>query len=68
LNGKVISNNRGMWIITQTVNGTVVDSELLEEYISKNVMIEHNGELKTIKEVIQFHCDEYLSKNEIINE
>jgi hypothetical protein len=66
--GAVISNKRGLWVITQIANGTIVDTEPLESFISNNVVLEFDGERRTISEIIQIHCGEYLSKNEVIKE
>jgi hypothetical protein len=65
--GTVISNKHGLCVITKVTNNTVVDTEPLNEFISKNVVLQHNGESKTIKEIIEFYCDDYLSKTEIID-
>jgi hypothetical protein len=64
--GTVISNEQGFHVITKIVNGQIANMERLEDFISKNVVLEYEGELRTIKEIIQLYCDEYLLKHEII--
>jgi len=64
--GTVISDEQGLHVITKIVNGQIANMERLEDFIARNVVLEYEGELRTLKEIIQDHCDEYLLKHEII--
>jgi hypothetical protein len=64
--GTVISNEQGLHVITEIVNGQIANMEQLEDFIARSLVLEYEGELRTLKEIIQDHCDEYLLKNEII--
>jgi hypothetical protein len=64
--GTVISNEQGLHVITEIVNRQIANMERLEDFIARNLVLEYEGELRTLKEIIQDHCDEYLLKNEII--
>lgn len=58
--GNVIENSSGMHVITQVTNGVVSDTEKLEDYITKNALVEVEGEWVTIQDVIQTRCRMYL--------
>lgn len=58
--GNVIENKNGFIVITQITNGTVANTEKLEDYIARNALIQEDGEWKTINEVIKKRSDMYL--------
>ncbi|PKR83245.1 hypothetical protein [Heyndrickxia camelliae] len=65
--GNVISKDNQLQVITRVLNDRVIaNTLLLEEYISKNIMIKYKGELRTIQEIIDIECENYLSKSNII--
>lgn len=64
--GTVISDGKGYQIVTKIVNGLVAETEPIENFITKNVVIEHKGERKTIQDIINMYCDEYMDKNKVI--
>ncbi|MBL4951105.1 hypothetical protein JK635_02470 [Neobacillus sp. YIM B02564] len=66
--GTVIVNDTGNHVVTETTNGYVTKTEPLEQFISRSVIVEYKGECKTLREIIEIHCDEYLSKCTIIEE
>lgn len=67
--GNVIKNKQGLFVITQVENGTVLDTESIEEYIINNAFVVEDGERKTIQEVIQRRSDMYLKSGiQIITE
>lgn len=65
--GSIISNENGLYVITEIVNGQVVSTEKLEDYIIKNVYVGFDGSLRTLKEIVDFHCDKYISENQVID-
>lgn len=67
--GNVIKNKNGLFVITQVENGTVLDTESIEDYIINNAFVVEDGERKTIQEVIQRRSDMYLKSGiQIITE
>ncbi|EKU42422.1 hypothetical protein C518_2563 [Lysinibacillus fusiformis ZB2] len=67
--GNVIENKNGLHVITQITNGTVADTEKLEDYIARNALAQEDGEWKTINEVIKERSDMYLKSGiEIIKD
>lgn len=67
--GNVIKNKHGLFVITQVENGTVLDTESIEDYIINNAFVVEDGERKTIQEVIQRRSDMYLKSGiQIITE
>ena len=67
--GNVIENKNGLHVITQITNGTVADTEKLEDYIARNALVQEDGEWKTINEVIKERSDMYLKSGiEIIKD
>lgn len=64
--GKVISKDNQLHVVTRVINDTVIaNTEPLEEYISKNVMIKYNGEFRNLREIIELECNDYISKNKV---
>lgn len=67
--GNVIKNKNGLFVITQVENGTVLDTESIEDYIINNAFVVEDGERKTIQEMIQRRSDMYLKSGiQIITE
>lgn len=65
--GSVIKDEKGLHVVTGIVNGNAIAETVpLEEYISRNLVINYNGESRTIQEIIEMECDNYLSKAEVI--
>lgn len=58
--GDVIADDRGLWVIKEMIGNVVTKIELLEAYVTRNMMLPFNGELKTMKEIIDIHCNEYI--------
>ncbi|PLR99590.1 hypothetical protein [Bacillus sp. T33-2] len=66
--GTVISKDNGLHVVTRVINDSVImNTQPLEEYISRNVMIKYGGEFKTIKEIIDIESDKYLSNRKVID-
>ncbi len=65
--GDVIkTSDEELRVITKIENGYPY-TQRLEEYISEIAIIKYGDDFKTIKEVIQHCCDEYLKGKEIID-
>jgi hypothetical protein len=65
--GKLINKDNQLQVIVRVVNDNVIThTEPLEDYISKNVMINYNGELRTIREIIEIECYKYVGENDVI--
>jgi formylmethanofuran dehydrogenase subunit C len=66
-NGTVIcDSDNNKWVITEMENGEIVRKEPLESYVSNIVVVEFNGEYRTIKEITEICCQNYMDNNEII--
>jgi hypothetical protein len=65
--GKVIRDSDDNLLVIKGMNTSGgVDTELLKDYIMKGVWIAYEGQYKSIYEVVEDLCDEYLKNNEII--
>jgi hypothetical protein len=65
--GKLINKDNQLQVIIRVVNDNVIThTEPLEDYICKNVMINYNGEFRTIREIIEIECYKYVGKNDVI--
>jgi len=58
--GNVIKNKNGLYVISEVLNGEVLDTEKLDDFIIKNALVQEDGEWKTIEEVIKRRSDMYL--------
>lgn len=66
--GKLINKDDGLHVIRRVINDNVImETEPLDEYISKNIVINYSGELRTIKEIIDLECYKYVGKNDVID-
>lgn len=67
--GNVIKNKYGMWVITQIVDGEVVDVQDIDNWICDvSIIEESNGEYKTIRQIVEERKRLYLEKANIVNE
>lgn len=64
--GSVIIHNDELNVVTESQNGTITGVVPLKSYIAKNVMMKFEGEFRTIDEIIEYHCDEYLQMSKLI--
>lgn len=64
--GTVVYKENIPYVITKITNGQVNETVKLEDYITKNVFIKHQGEYKTLRNIIEMHCKKYLSTHEAI--
>jgi hypothetical protein len=62
--GSVIENDEGLLhVVTRIKNDyEIIEVEPLEEFISKSTMVKFNGEYRTIREIIEMECNDYISK------
>lgn len=58
--GDIIQNKSEVHVVTQITNGVVTDTERLVDYISKSVVVNFEGEMLTLHEIIQFKSGEYV--------
>jgi hypothetical protein len=63
--GSVISQDDKLYVITE-INNHFPKMERLEDFVSRHVIIEYDGEHRTLQEIIDIHCDIYLAGKEII--
>lgn len=64
--GAIISRGEDLFVITQITNGTISQKVPIKEFVSRNSVIEYKGEFKTLNEIIEIHCDDYILRNELI--
>ena len=65
--GSVISSEEGLQVVTG-ISGDYVHTLPLKDYIIMSVMVLFNGEYRTLKEIIDMHCNEYISRNGIVDQ
>lgn len=66
--GTVVSTKEnGLLVITELADGKVERFEKLEDYISDIVMVKFGDEYKTIKEILNACCEQYVMENEMID-
>jgi hypothetical protein len=63
----VQTKENGLLVITDFENGQVKRFEKLEDYIADVVVVKFNDEYRTIKEVLDMCCEEYVVNNELIH-
>lgn len=60
--GDVIKVDDKHYVVTEISNGQVTTRVLLEDFVSANLVIMYDGEYRTIKDVIQIHCEKYINE------
>lgn len=60
--GDVIKVDDKHYVVTEISNGQVATRVLLEDFVSANLVIMYDGEYRTIKDVIQTHCEKYINE------
>lgn len=64
--GTVVKKDDGLHVVTRVVNDRIImNTEPLRDYISKSVMVNYNGEYRTLREIIDMESDNYLAGREI---
>lgn len=59
--GEAIVKNGQAYVITEMVNGFVENKMPLDEYIMNNTTLKVDHECKTIKEIINERCTDYMN-------
>lgn len=65
--GNVVkTKENGLLVITEMENGKVKRFEKLEDYISEIITVKFGDEYRSIKDIVEAGCEQYLSENEMI--
>ena len=66
--GKVVSTpDENVYnVITEVTDNRVSKKEPLQDFIAKQIMIEYDGEYRSIKEVLDMRCEEYVKKHDVL--
>jgi hypothetical protein len=64
--GDVIFQEGKPHVITQIVDGLIVETERLEDYVMENTVIEHGGQKRTLFGLLHEYMADYLYHAEIV--
>ena len=58
--GEVIEQEGKYYVITLIINGKITQKVPLKDFVSKNFVIRHEGEYKTVDEIVEDAAAQYL--------
>ena len=66
--GKIVStpDDNVYNVITEVTGSRVSKKEPLQDFVAKQIMIEYDGEFRSIKEVLDMRCEEYINKHDVL--
>ena len=66
--GKVVStpDDNVYNVITVVTDNRVSKKEPLQDFVAKQIMVQYDGEYRSIKEVLDMRCEEYINKHDVL--
>ncbi|MGX7596330.1 hypothetical protein ACWNS2_13945 [Planococcus plakortidis] len=65
--GAVIETDEGSFVITEKQNGKPSKLEDLNKYVASITLLRHQGEARTIEEILNMKVEEYTKNNRLTN-
>ena len=64
--GTVIVDGQKKEVVLKTINDVVEETMPLEMVMAQKIVVEYDGRMQTLKEIIDYASDEYMSRCEVI--
>lgn len=65
--GAVIETEEGSFVITEKQNGKPSKLEDLNKYVARITLLRHQGEARSIEEILNMKVEEYTKNNRLTN-